>query len=153
MNRRRVVIIEAERLTTLYYRNIFTKLKFEHINHINYTAEIISNLRILEPDLILIDVAFLDEQLALNIVDKLLHYDSEKPLAIVSSLFFAEIIKKLKLFPNSEFFLKPLDPAKFSSSVENLLRAKSRNIKSHQNSSRPVFHSDGILKRLINIIL
>ncbi len=153
MNRHRVVIIEAERLTTLYYRNIFSKLNFEIVNHINYSTEIISTLRILEPDFILMDVAFLDEHMAIDILDKLQYYNAEIPLAIVSSLFFAEILKKLKLFPNSEFFLKPLDLTIFPGNVEKLMQAKPIKNKLNLNPSKQVLHSDGIIKRLINLIL
>ena len=152
MNKRRVVIIEAERLTTLYYNNIFTRLNFEHVNHISYSTEIISNLRILKPDFILMDVALLDEHVAVSILDKLYYYDSEKPLAVVSSLFSPEIIKKLKSFTSSEFFLKPLDMEKFSSQVEKSMEGKLNNKQLQQNINRQGLQSSGVLKRLINLI-
>ena len=126
-----ILIIEAERLTSQYYNNIFAKINIENVTHINNNFEIISTLKRFEPDFIVIDVALLDEEISLNILEKLFEYQPEIPLAVISSIFLPEILKKLKSFPNSEFFLKPLDIIKFTNMVNRILPFKKTNKKSY----------------------
>ncbi len=112
-----VLIIEAERITSQYYKNIFAKINIENVAHINNTFEIIPTLKRFEPDFIVIDVALLDEEISINILNELYEYKPELPIAVISSIFIPELIKKLKSFINSEFFLKPINPDKFINSV------------------------------------
>lgn len=112
-----ILIIEAERITSQYYNNIFAKINVKNVYHINNTFEIIPVLERSKPDFIVIDVALLDEEISLNLLDKLHKYKPEIPLAVISSIFLPEIIKKQKTFPNSEFFLKPLNLDNFLSSI------------------------------------
>jgi len=124
MNRNRAVIIELVNDTSIVYDNIIKKLNFKNSYHINSTHNIISNLRIIEPDFIIVDVAMLEEDFSLNLLDMLSEYRRDIPLIIVSSIFIPGIIKTLKLFPYSEFLLKPLNLTKFSNSVNKLCSQK-----------------------------
>ncbi len=116
-----ILFIEEEKNTSSLYKNVFNRLNINNIKTINNLLEIPPAVKSSSPDLIIIDVSGPDESRALKILDSLELSENKIPVITVSKSLNFEIKRRLRSYPKSESFVKPLDIIQFAGSVYKLL--------------------------------
>ncbi len=120
MDNPRTIIIEAERLNSEYYKKILADVQINKVFELNNSHKIFPALKKINPDIIILDIAICDEIISCKIIDELILKKTNVPVIVISSIFNIEIMKKLKLIPNSKFMLKPVNVLDLSNFMHGL---------------------------------